>query len=344
MRNAGLVAFSLTTCVLVPTAIHVVSAGQEQIAKLSAPSQDTIVVGKASVKASLDRYMLDPGDKLTVKLAATGIAGKNLEVGVLVLGANGSEGDRVPTPPNGVAFRILTLPAKDGVATGEMSFALTGAKQTRWLNFGHYTVLVGEPAAIRKLEHLRRSAHFLDTDDEIPSLNKAGNTFFGLYNGWAIEKDDTTSPYSEGKLARLEAHTRPKSDAIALTVPDSATVNHAFHVSLTVKNPGKRAMKGVEVTLIEQSTFSDFDIAPGPRLKIQPEKLAIDLAGHESRTIEFEVTSTEAGVIGLFANAACTYEAVDAKTCRDVQALAIGAFDATEVLPADTKAPAVVVR
>ena len=352
MRNAGLIAFWVTTCVLVPAAIHRLSAGKEQIAKLSAPSEDSFELRGAKVQASLDRYMLDPGESLTVRIAATEATGKTLEVGVLVLGSNGSEGDRVPTPPNGVAFRILKLPVKDGVATGDMTVVLEGSGSRRWNPFGHYEVLVGAPNAIEKLESLRRRSGLINEDDsEIPSLNRAGSTFMGLYRGWGIPDEDQESPYIDGKLARLEAHTRPKSGAIALTVPDTASVDKTFVVSVTVTNPSKHAMKNLEVNLAEQSTFSSEYVDPVPtRIEFVPDKRAIDLAAHETRTVQFEVTPSEAGVIGIYANANCLidYESENAnenkKACRDVQALQLGAFDATEVRMLDEKAPAVVAR
>lgn len=347
MRNVGLIAFGVTTCVLVPAAIHQLSAGKEQVAKLGAPSEDEFTLEGAKVKASLDRYMLDPGESITVKLEASDVKGRTLEVGVLVLGSNGTEGDRVQTPPNGVAFRILKLKAKDGVATGELSVALEGATQHSWKPFGHYEVLVGAPNAIEKLEHLRRNSGLLGGDDEmgIPSLNRAGNKFMGLYRGWSIEEGDTSSPYIDGKLARLEAHTRPMSSAVALSVPDTASVDHAFMVSVKVTNPGRRAMKGLEVDLSEQQNFEVDYVEPGAaRVSIEPAKIAIDLGPHESKTVEFKVTPTEAGVIGLYAKAECVANYDDDKACKDVQALQLGSFDATEVKPVDEKAPTVVVR
>ena len=346
MRNAGLIAFSVTTCVLVPAAIHQISAGKEQIAKLSAPREDTFELRGAKVKVALDRYMLDPGESLKIQIAATEATGKTLEVGVLVLGSNGTEGDRVPTPPNGVAFRILKLPVKDGVATGDMTVALKGSSQGRWQPFGHYEVLVGEPNAIEKLENLRRRSDLVGDDEiGIPSLNRAGSTFMGLYRGWGIPDEEAQSPDLEGKLARLDAHTRPKSSAVALTVPDTASVEKPFLVSVTVTNPGRRAMKNLEVNLSGQSTFSAEYVDPVPsRITVRPDKRAIDLAPHETRTVEFEITPSEAGVIGLYANASCVIDYENETACKDVQALQLGAFDATEVRPVDDKAPAVVVR
>jgi hypothetical protein len=348
MRNAGLIAFSVTTCVLVPAAIHQLSAGKEQIAKLGAPSEDSFELKGAKIKASLDRFMLDPGDPLTVKLEATEVKGKKLEVGVLVLGSNGTEGDRVQTPPNGIAFRIVKLEAKDGVATAQTTIALEGATTRTWRPFGHYEVLVGEPNAIEKLEHLRRGSGLIeDSEDEIPELNHAGSKFMGLYRGWSIEEGDKTSPYVAGKLARLEAHTRPLSNAIVLTVPDTTSVDHAFMVSVTVANPGRRTMKNLEVNLTEQLGY-DIDVEPPPAKisRIEPEKIAIDLGPHETKTVQFRVTPGVAGVVGLYAQAACVtdYDDEHSKACKDVQAFQLGAFDATEIKPVDEKAPSVAVH
>ncbi|MGE0402941.1 MAG: hypothetical protein AB7T06_39915 [Kofleriaceae bacterium] len=346
MRNAGLIAFGVTTCVLVPAAVHRLSAGKEQIAKLAAPSQDELELRGAKVKVALDKYMLDPGEPLTISIAATEAKGKVLEVGVLVLASNGSEGDRVETPPNGIAFRIVKLPVKDGVATGETTIALKGANgQNAWRPFGHYEVLVGEPNAIEKLESLRRRTKLIgDEEMGIPSLNKAGSTFMGLYRGWS-DDEAAKSAYAEGRLARLDAHTRPKSSAIALTTPETARAGTAFAVGVTVKNPGKRAMKGLEVSLVEHQGLDDnYGEPTTAHLAFDTGKIAIDLAPHETRTVQFQVTPDRVGVFGLYAQATCAGNYDEESACKDVQALQLGAFDAVEILPADEKAPAVVVR
>src|SRR5688500_1808724 len=100
MRNIGLVAFTMTTCVLVPAVANLLDAGHEQRAKLGAPDDGTFELDGVEVRASLDRALVDPGGNLTVTLAASHATKKRLSVGVLALGANGSEGDRVPSPPN----------------------------------------------------------------------------------------------------------------------------------------------------------------------------------------------------------------------------------------------------
>src|SRR5438093_7680419 len=112
MRHVGIIAFTVTTCVLVPAAVHQLMAGKEQIAKLAAPDSATAKIGKAEVSVKLDKFMLDPGEKLGVHIDATNIASKTLEVGVLVIGSNGSEGDRVQTPGVGVAYQTVTLKSK----------------------------------------------------------------------------------------------------------------------------------------------------------------------------------------------------------------------------------------
>lgn len=346
MRNVGLIAFTLTTCVLVPAAIHRLSAGKEQIAKLAAPSESALELRGAKIKVALDKYMLDPGETLKVKIAATEAKGKTLEVGVLVLGSNGTEGDRVETPPNGVAFRILKLPIKDGIATGEMSVDLKGANnQSSWRPFGHYEVLVGAPNAIERLESLRRRSDIIgDPSEGIPELNRAGGKFMGLYRGWS-DNEKEKALYSEGSLARLDAHTRPKSSAITIAMPTTTPVDHAFMVSVTVKNTGKRAMNGVDITLSEHKGFDlDYGAANNEDVEIKTDKINIDLKGHETKTVQFEVKPEHAGVIGLYAQATCDSSYGNEKACKDIQALALGAFDAIEVTPVDEKAPAVAVR
>ena len=352
MKHPGLVAFSLTTFILVPAAIHHLTAGREQIEKMVAPDNSTLKLDTATVAVSLDRYMLDPKDRLNIHLAATEASGKKLELAVLVLGANGSEMSRVPTPPNKVAYRTITLDVVDGVASGDVSIALQGAMQNQYEPFGHYTVLVGPPKALAKLDRLRAKAGYLgggdDEDEGIPSLNRSGERFMTMYyeiqgddralaiteSDVADVKDDreASAEYTRGTIARLEAHTRPVTSAVSLAVPDTTKVGEDFTVQVRVTNPGRNAMKGLKVSLAEHMGFNlEYVESPAQHIAIARDAEVIDLGPKETRQIAFTVKANTTGVVGLYAQATCTYDSDDEKACVDVQALALGAFDATEI-------------
>ena len=352
MRNIGLVAFTVTTGVLVPAVVNLLDAGHQQLVKLAAPDETTFELDGVEVKASLDRKLLDPGGALTVTLTASHTTKKQLRVGVLALGSNGSEGDRVQSPPNGVAHEIVTLDFKDGVATRTVSFPLKGAIQSEWRPFGHYTVLVAAPKTTARLESLRGRSHFLgDVEEGIPELNRAGNQFMEAYSEIGREETEAESPYAAKKIARLEAHTRPNSGAVALAVPETARLGDEVAVTVTVKNPGKRAMAGLAISLVEHAGIGDPYAYPDEsakqpaRLVVSPEKVTVDLAGKATMQVQFKVKGNVAGVIGLYANANCSAIQYDDETgCKDVQALQIGTFDAIEIQSIESGIPTVAAR
>src|SRR5436305_4195803 len=103
MRFPGLVAFGVTTCVLVPLIMP--SAGPTERAKLFAPDTSDVTIDGTPVQISLDNPFTDPGGKVHLTLTAD----KEVQVGIVVLGSTGSEGARVPDPPRPVAHETVTL-------------------------------------------------------------------------------------------------------------------------------------------------------------------------------------------------------------------------------------------
>lgn len=351
MRHIGILAFSVTTCVLVPAAIHEVVAGKEQIAKLAAPNSATAKIGKAEVAVKLDRFMLDPGEKLGVHIEASNLPGKSLEVGLLVIGSNGTEGDRVQSPGVGIAFRTVKLTGKDGVASTDLAIPLQGAQASRYGDggFGHYTVLVGPVDALAKLERWRKGSSYVgDTGDEIPSLNRSGSKFMSMWWDLQMEAGEDQDEararaYTRGSIARVEAHTRPKSDAISLSVPDTAPTGKPFTVTVHVENKSRRAMKGLEVHLSQntggESVYAD---APEAKVTIAPDVATIALPARSAQDVTFTVTPKALGVVGLVATARCAYSDETPAPCKDIEALQLGAFDATEIIKAGTETTPVV--
>lgn len=342
MRNHGLVGFVLSTSLLVPAAVHHLRAGHEQVIKFGAPDAQELSLGGAKIEAKLDHAVVDPGEAIHLTLAASGATGKQLEVGVLVYGSSGSEGDRVPSPPVAVAHQTVSVPI-DGSGSGTKAVALSlkGAAFNRYNEtpFANYTILVLAPKAADKLATLHRRTQLVGGDEGIPSYNKSGEHFMRLY-AWGSPDDyegEDAKLFAEGTVARLAAHTRSINPAIKIETPDTATVGQAFTVAVTVKNPGKRAATGLEVSLdTPAGLLVESEEGAGASALVMPDSETFDLAAGEARRFEFRVMPSEAGVIGLHARVAC-----EGEECQAVEALtAQGTFDATEIVPARIEAPA----
>jgi len=341
MRNIGLIAFGVTTCVLVPAAVNMLTAGREQVAKLIAPSARTLELADgAKVDVSLDRALLDPGDTIHVKLAASAATARHITLGVLVLGSTGTEEGRVPSPPVGVAHETVSLDVDaTGHATKELPIRLRGARSP-YQPFAHYTIYVMPPKAAAKLERLRGNARIIpDKDGGIPSYNQSGEKFMSLY--WAIQNeratDDDDELFAPGKIVRLEAHTRPKGSSITIAAPDTAPLDGRFTVVVTIKNPGKRALKGLTVTLdtldgmLDEQLKDRYVGLADSTVTIEGDDNKLDLAPHETRKLEFHVTAKAMGVVGLYARATCSED-----DCRNVDSLNAGAVEATEIVKGQT--------
>lgn len=340
MRNVGLIAFGVTMCVLVPAAVNRLTAGRAQVAKLFAPSARTLELDDgAKVDISLDRVLVDPGDAIHVKLVASAPTARHVTVGVLVLGSNGTEESRVPSPPVGVAHETVRLDVDaTGHATKELPIRLRGAR-AQLDPFAHYTILVMPPKAADKLERLRSNARVIpDPTGGIPSYNRSGEKFQTMY--WAVKSeqvpDGDDELFGHGQIARLEAHTRPKGSSITITAPDTAPRDGKFTVVVTVKNPGKRPLAGLEVSLdtlegiLEHQLEDRYLGLAGSTVAIEAGTTTLDLAGHETKHVEFQVSASAAGVVGLYARARC------GDGCRDVDALVTGAVEAIEIVETPT--------
>jgi len=337
MRNLGLTAFVLTTCVLVPAAVHHLRAGHEQVVKFGAPDSQELSLGGATIEAKLDHALVDPGEAIHLKLVASGATGKRLDVGVLVYGSSGTEGDRVPSPPVAVAHETVSLPIDaSGNGTRELAFALRGATANRYSDtaFAHYTVLVMAPKAADKLALLHGRTHLVGGNEGIPYYNKSGEHFMRLYAwGGDLEGEDAKL-FGDGAIARLAAHTRSINRAIAIETPATTPVGQAFTVAVVVKNPSKKAATGLELTLDTPAGVLEGDKGIGA--VVMPDSATFDLAPGETRRFAFRVLPDEAGVLGLYARVAC-----QASECQAADALVgSGTFDATEIVPAKIEEPA----
>ena len=351
MRNVGLFAFGLTTAVLVPTALHSLTAGPKQVAKLTAPGARTMEIGTATIHATTDRALVDAGDKVRVKLTASSVKATNVNVEVLVMESMGSGGGRVELPPNRIARETVTLRATPDGTTKEVAFTLRGFRASEMEGvdrYGHYTILVMEPKAADSFEKLRRQA----------LKNAKGKEMFydeAFMNAWhAVGNDsetrdgdgeESTEPSTIGKpgdVARLEVSTRSPSSSVAMEFPKTAVhPNAAFDVHVKVKNPTGKKLEGVTVRLEpgEQELAgeylglaSDAITIESTLKKTDDDDAKITLAPRETKDIVFHVTAASVGTLGLYASAKC-YEC-DWKLQQKIEGM--GALDAIDVVPADT--------
>lgn len=329
MRNHGLFAFVTTTALLVPAAAHYLSAGHEQVLEFVAASAGELHLGKAKVEARLAHPLVDPGEPLRIKLVASGAIGKRLEVGLLVLGASGDEGSRVPSPPVGVAHKTvpITIDA-DGNGSTEISIPLVGATPNRYepAIFSSYEVLVMAPRAADKMDRLRRNTALIGGEEGIPYYNKSGDKFMGLYEGYHEKTGEDLELFGDGAIARLDAHTRAINPAIAIQTPPTTDAGKAFTVAVVVKNPSKKAATKLQLDL--ETPAGIVDDARGVGALVMPDNATFDLAAGEMRRFEFRVMPDGVGVLGLYARVTCHAEDCDA----DSLLTASGTFDATELV------------
>jgi hypothetical protein len=331
MRNIGLFAFGVTTLLIVPAALHRLTAGPKQLAELVARGASSLELNGAKIDVSVDRSLVDPGDKVTVTLVATAEAPRKVTVEVLVLEAMGTYNGRVPEPPIGIAHETLTLEAKaGGGAAREVTVTLRGNRKQREMAFGRYQIFVTSPRVAAKLEQLRIRARregaapgFAPMEQATPNHDKFLHAYYAMVNG-PDEGDEAGAP---GKAALIEVNTRPKDSAVAIRAPEHVAVAEPFTVVVSVTNPTRHAVKDLSVQLVEPSGLSGEyrGITYGGDVAIEPARLAVALAPHETKQVEFRVTARRTGVLGVYAETRCEQE------CEYDERLSDGALEAIAV-------------
>jgi hypothetical protein len=306
------------------------------VVKFGAPDAQELSLGGATIEAKLDHALVDPGEAIHLTLVASGATGKRLDVGVLVYGSSGTEGDRVQSPPVAVAHETVSLAIDaSGNGTKELAVALRGAVTNRYSDaaFSHYTILVMAPKAANKLALLHRRAQLIGGDEGIPSYNRSGEHFMRLYAWGGEPEGEDAKLFAEGAVARLAAHTRSINGAIAIETPATTPAGQAFTVAVVVKNPSKKAATGLELSL--ETPAGVLEESGGISALVMPDSATFDLAAGETRRFEFRVLPDEAGVLGLYARVACQGE-----ECEAADALtSSGTFDATEIVSAQVAEP-----
>jgi hypothetical protein len=344
MRKVGLVAFMVTTGVLVPAALHHLTAGPNQVAKLIAPGARTITVAGAKIDASVDRNIIDPGGQIHVTLRATGAlaatsTGKNankVTVDLLVMEARGSDGGRVDNPPDRIARKTITLDvAPEGGAAQTLAFTLPGFRGQEMdgvAPFGDYTILIMPTKLADQLERLRRKAEKVGN----PMADETGQygNFENAYYSIGQKPDDGTAPAlgAVGETARLDVQTRPDDAPIALRMPEAVHPGEPFTVTVTVKNPTKKHLDHVGVNLGVPSMLNgDYLGLPEDQITIEAKDVVLDLKPKETKTVTFTVTAKVHGTIGLYARTQCESD-TEYQACAQLND---GALDATDVVDKD---------
>jgi hypothetical protein len=333
MRKIGVVAFGVTTCALVPTALQTLQAGPTQTAKLLAADVQTVQVGDAKVDISVDRGLAQGGGKMKVTLTATADKHTKVPVALLVYEQQGVNDSRVEDPPVRVGRDEVTLDVTGGRASKTVTFTLPETPTAPIDGeFGHYTILVMSPKAAASLDAKRRHAHGIDPGENDP------NGFWAAFE--ASLDPDKQENAKAGAIARLDVYSHTASNHLAIVAGDVARANADIAVKVHVRNPTGRSFPGVAVALATQpenafgsawqgieADHVDIDHNPDASFALKP---------HESKDIVFHLRTDQTGTLGLLASVAC-----DTDDCfsdgRDgaTKVLAASVLDAIDILPAD---------
>jgi len=339
MRNIGFLAFGVTTCALVPTALHFVQAGPNQVAKLVAPDMTSIQVNGAKVDVVADRGLIDAGGKVHVTLTATADKRVAIPLTVLVYEARGTGGGRVEEPPGRIAREDVRLDVKDGKTSQTLAFALPGVP-AEYMDgtavFGHYTVLVMPPKLADRLEKARHRVKIAMADISDP------NNFMEEYRTLGDSDGDAGSDQAAtGPVARVEVSTRTVSDDLRIVAPDTARAASDIAVKVRVKNPTKEAFSAITLTLaaepreIEGGGLGAWAGLGSDNVQIDAPTGPFALGAHETKELVFHVRAKTAGTLGLFASVECGTDDNADHGCYTPAAhlLPDHALDAIDILP-----------
>jgi hypothetical protein len=341
MKHIGLLAFGITTSVLVPTAVHQLLAGPNQVAKLVAPDEKSIQVGDAQVDVSIDRGLVDAGGKVHVTLTASAVKQVKVPLAVLIYEQAGMAEGRTEAPPARIGRDEVVLDVKDGKASKTFAFTLPGNRASGMdgtARFGHYTVLVMSPKAADQLEAKHRHARNSGDDPK---------GFFEAYN--AIDEGNGADGDAKSTaIARLDVNTRSSSNHLSIIAGDTARQGDDITVKVRLRNPIKRAFHQVQISLVAQP-----DELGGQWRGLASDQVTIDdspdatfaLGAHETRDVVFHVHTTVSGTLGLFASVECTGDdCYSEKPGFSAGALNDSVLDAIDIMPApegDAAKPAV---
>ena len=310
MRNIGLAAFCATTCVLVPAALHTLTASSKQVAKLAAPDQQAMIINGVKVDATVDKAIVDAGDKVHVKLKATGDKNQQkVTVDVLVLEATGTGGGRVESPPNKVALEQVSLLANG--AERDLSFTLRGYRGQEMEGtspFGRYTILVMRPRDAKRLDKLRRIDGKGDmgyNEEFFEALGQTGEQTPDENDAPTQDQDGSEEPVGKpGTSARLSVVTRPASSNVSIKAPEKVRAEETFAVTVRVKNTSQKKIEKMRVELSkpEMLNVEHYQGLSDDKVEFVDDTQTVALAPRETKSVTFHVRASEAGIVGLYAH------------------------------------------
>ena len=328
MRYIGAASFVATICVFVP--LIQPNAGPNERAKLVAADIHDVVIDGTQVTATIEHPFGEPDAPIQLTLHAD----KEVQVGIVVLGSTGTEGDRVPAPPRPVTHRTVTLipDRRTGQATKDVTVRLHNARANGYHPYGTYTLYITSREIGDRLEKLVDRAGPSIPTGEIPDMDRDTSKLFSTI--YALDRaarsgdddGDDDKMFAKGSVAVLHAFTRPVNDELELKLPERAARGEGFTVAVTVRNPTNAVMNGVKVAL-DVMRFEEDDY-----LGLASSDVAIDeaepitLAAHARKTVQLHVSAQQVGLLGLRASATCDECARSVE--REMQ---IGTFDAIEV-------------
>jgi hypothetical protein len=346
MRKVGLLAFGVTSAVLIPAVLHELAAGPEQIAKLMAPDSSSVQIGDATIAVSADRGIADAGQTVHVKLRATAPRTSKVSAGVLVLESMGTYNGRVEQPPNRVSLETVALDAEPGGGPEkELAIRLPGNRKVGEMELGRYTVLVMTPKNAEMLDRLRRGAQreaaapkWDPMESESPKHEAYGNLFYNLTRELESTDpdDDEPAPPAPEHAARIDVLTRPANSAVAIHAPEHAAVGEEITVVVAVTNPTKRRVSELDVQLQKPRLYGDsYHGLDFEQVSLSTESASMALGPHETKQVEFHLTAKQAGTLGLWATVSCHEE------CDYDQRLNDGNLEAIDIIEAPKAQPAV---
>ena len=321
MRTPGLVAFAVTTAILAPVVALHLTAGPTQRQMLFAPGAEALDVNGVNIQAALDRRIADPGEIIHLDLTA----GARVAVGIVVFGASGTEGERVPSPPLAILHETVTL---DASITKHVALKLRGARSS-FEPVAEYKIYVMAPKAADKLARMQdRAGPPVSNGDEIPDMDRDTiklRQLMSSIGGSELSNPTDQKLFGGSAVALFEAYTRAINPAVAIDTPESAPVDRPFPVGITLKNPSKHAQT-LTVRLSFPRINSDYLGIPEDAAKAEA-GTPVELAAGETKRVELHVTATRAGVIGVQATVDC---ADSGHNCYKL--FRSGAFEAVEVV------------
>lgn len=321
MRHPALIAFGVTTAVLVPAGLSALNAGPAERAKLYANRSRSLILEDAHVDISLDRNFANEGNTVHLKL----VSDKPTKVAVVVVGTTGNEAMRTENPPRGIAHETVELAAaEDGTISKDVPIVLEGASPQRSIGLGHYTFYVMAPDAADKFERWRKARTQGQRDvaigDGHTDVAKLADM---LESSWApIEQPR----YKLRSIASVDAYTRTYYSGLKISAPNRVRRDEEFVATVEIKNPRKQATT-FEVNLETPWSYDSGDGGDsGEPVTVEERTQSVALAPGETRKIEFKVTGTRRTTLALHATVTCgdgctayengAFEAVDVAAPR----------------------------